>query len=97
LVLGVRFVFNSFKPGVKMVKFVTDPKVYAVSKKGVLPWVSTQDLAAQLYGDGWNTKIDDISDAFYGDYTVGSDIHSSSEYSPEVARTSVAAIDDNWY
>lgn len=70
----------TYKPGVKMVKITSDPRVYAVAHGGVLRWVSTEAVATALYGANWNTKIDDISDAFFTNYTVGAEIDSASDY-----------------
>jgi hypothetical protein len=85
----------TYKPGVKMVKFTTDNKVYAVAKGAVLHWVSTQDLAASLYGSSWNTNIDDINDAFHGDYTFGADVKSSTDFNPTTVQASVQTPGDN--
>jgi len=63
-----------------MIKIQSDPKVYAVAHGGVLRWVSTEAAAVALYGSAWNTKIDDISDAFFTNYTVGAQISSASDF-----------------
>lgn len=70
----------TYRPGVKMVKITTDPKVYAVEKGGVLRWVKSEALATALYGTNWNTMIEDVSDAFFVNYTIGADINSASDY-----------------
>lgn len=70
----------TYRPGARMVKFTTDPKVYAVGRGGVLRWVATEELAVTLYGSNWNTKIDDIPDAFYTNYTFGADISAASDF-----------------
>lgn len=67
----------TYKPGLRMVKIQTDPKVYAVSAGGVLRWVQTEAIAQALYGSDWNTKVDDVSDALFANYTVGSPIVSA--------------------
>lgn len=85
----------TYKPGVKMVKFTTDPKVYAVEKGGILRWVTSEAVATDLYGSDWNTKIDDISDAFYTDYSFGADIISTSGYNPATAEASVQFPSDS--
>lgn len=59
------------RPGSRMVKFTTDPKTYAVAKNGVLRWVQDEATAVALYGNNWNQKINDISDAFFLDYRMG--------------------------
>lgn len=72
----------TYRPGHTLVKITTDPKVYAVSLGGVLRWVQTEALATTLYGTDWNKKIDDIPDAFFINYTIGSPITTSTDYSP---------------
>lgn len=67
----------TYRPGVKLVKITTDPKVYAVDLHGTLRWVSTSAIAASLYGSTWAKKVDDIPDAFFANYKVGVDITSS--------------------
>jgi hypothetical protein len=64
----------TYRPGVKLVKIMSDPKVYAVARGGVLRWVTTEALAKQLYGANWNKMIDYIPDAFFVDYKIGSPI-----------------------
>ncbi len=64
-------------PGRRMVKIQSDPKVYAVAKGGTLRWVQTEAIARALYGNAWNTQIDDISDAFFVNYKMGDPITST--------------------
>lgn len=83
----------TYKPGYKMVKVTTDPKVYAVAKGGVLRWIETEGVAVQLYGADWNTKIHDLPDAYFATYKVGTSIARASDYSAvnELAVTSISA------
>ncbi|MCR4278612.1 MAG: hypothetical protein NUV81_01770, partial [bacterium] len=85
----------TYKPGEKMVKFITDPKTYAVDKGGSLRWVTTEDLATQLYGLSWNTMIDDINDAFYTNYSFGLDISVSSDFNPTEVEATVSFPSDS--
>jgi hypothetical protein len=64
----------TYRPGKKMIKIQSDPKVYAVARRGVLRWVSTETKASELFGANWNQQIDDVSDAFFVNYTVGTPI-----------------------
>lgn len=64
----------TYRPTVRMVKLQTDPKVYAVAGNGTLRWVTTPELATQMYGKDWATKVDDLSDALFFDYVVGEPI-----------------------
>jgi len=60
----------TIRPGTKLVKITTDPKVYAVEPNGTLKWVPSEATAAALYGANWATKVIDVSDAFFTNYTV---------------------------
>ncbi|MCX6744944.1 MAG: hypothetical protein NTX82_05455 [Candidatus Parcubacteria bacterium] len=62
------------RPGTWLVKIQSDPKVYAVEPYGVLRSISSQAVAAALYGADWNSKIADISPAFFVDYQIGLDV-----------------------
>lgn len=66
----------TYRPGVRMIKVQTDPKVYAVAKDGTLRFVPDEWTAKALYGDNWNTKIDDLSDAFFVNYKTGATVRS---------------------
>ena len=79
----------TYRPGVKLVKINTDPKVYAVAGDGTLRWVTTADIAAALYGASWaTTLVDDISDAFFVNYKTGSQITAVTEYSKDSIKNS---------
>jgi hypothetical protein len=62
------------RPGTKLVKITTDPKVYAVTKCGTLHWIESEAVAKALYGDAWATRVIDVPDSFFVNYTVGSSI-----------------------
>ncbi|MFA5184896.1 MAG: Ig-like domain-containing protein [Patescibacteria group bacterium] len=81
----------TYKPGVRLVKITTDPKVYAVGAHATLRWVQTEELAVSLYGADWNKKIDDVADAFFINYQVGSPITSTADFNP--SAVSAAATD----
>ncbi len=83
----------TYRPGVKLVKITTDPKVYAVASDGTLRWVTSEAVAPALYGADWNTKVDDIPDAFFVNYTVGADINNASDFSPTAETQAATNID----
>lgn len=62
------------RPGTKLVKITTDPKVYTVTKCGTLHWIESETVAKALYGDAWATRVIDVPDSFFVNYTVGSSI-----------------------
>jgi subtilisin family serine protease len=86
----------TYHPGTKLVKFQTVPTVFAVEAKGVLRALATEEVAASLYGSDWNKKVDDISDVFFGNYTFGTKIETTSDYSVMGASGSVTGLDQNF-
>jgi hypothetical protein len=85
----------TYRPGVKMVKVETDPKVYAVAPGGILRWITSEALAENLYGEAWNKNIDDIPDAFFTNYEMGPDIASLADFNPTEIAKSVASVNDD--
>lgn len=63
-----------YRAGTRLVKITTDPKVYAVAPSGQLRWVKDEATAKALYGTNWAKLVDDVSDAFFTNYTIGADI-----------------------
>ncbi len=70
----------TYRPGLKLVKIQSDPRVYAVGAGGRLRWISTEAAASGLYGAAWNTLVDDIPDAFFFTYKEGEPIFAPSDY-----------------
>ncbi|MBI5466189.1 MAG: hypothetical protein HY974_02795 [Candidatus Kerfeldbacteria bacterium] len=66
----------TMRPGTKMVKITTDPKVYAVSTGGTLHAIDSEARALKLYGSNWNKMIVDVPDAFFVNYKTGAAINS---------------------
>ena len=66
------------RPGTKLVKITTDPKVYAVEANGVLRHVQTEAQAIALYGTDWAKNVVDVPDAFFTNYTIGTALASGS-------------------
>ena len=81
-----------YRPNDRLLKITTDPKVYAVSRCGVLHWIASEQLAIQLWGSQWNRLIDDLPDAFFSTYSVGSAYSKITDY---LVDPSVHTIADN--
>jgi plastocyanin len=82
----------TYKPGVKMVKITSVPKVYAVGAGGVLRHITSETVATALYGANWNKMIDDLPDGFYANYTVGNAIEIASSFSPTAEKADAFSI-----
>ena len=93
LTLGANVTYH---PGTVMVKFVTVPTVYAVEAQGVLRPIASEEVAASLYGEDWNTQIHDIADVFFTNYSIGEPIESSDQFATTFATASSASLDDQF-
>jgi len=82
----------TYRPGTRMVKIQTDPKVYAVGRGGVLRHVGSEAVAQCLFGGNWNAQIDDIPDAFFVDYEIGEPVAHCVAYDPGAERLAVPTI-----
>ena len=82
----------TYRPGVRLVKITTDPKVYAVSAAGTLRHVASEAVAIALYGSDWAKKVDDVPDPFFVNYKQGSEIASSSDFKPSEITAAASTI-----
>lgn len=82
----------TYRPGTKLVKVTTDPRVYAVSGRGILRWITSEQLAKSIYGDHWAQQVQDLPDAFFQDYLVSNSITSADAYKPEEERSAHASV-----
>lgn len=57
-----------YKPGTRLIKFESIPKVYDMDDNGWLHWIKTPELAAAQYGADWQSRLDVVSDAYYINY-----------------------------
>ena len=65
------------KPGFALVKIVSDPRVYWLSEENAgvaLHWVTSEEVARQLYGEDWNTQIIDVPPTMIRQFIQGEDI-----------------------
>ncbi len=83
------------RPGVRLVKITTDPKVYAVARGGMLRWIETEAIARALYGDHWTQMVDDVPDAFFVNYHVTNSIRIVGDFAPATERDAVTYIGMN--
>lgn len=85
----------TYRPGQWLVKIQTDPKVYTVSRYGILRWIGSEQIAATLYGERWQTNVRDIPDTFFLNYQIGTPVINASEYSVNDERA-VTDISQNF-
>lgn len=84
----------TYKPGTRLIKITTDPKTYAVDKGGLLRWITSEEVAVALYGQDWAGKVDDVPDAFFVNYKIGSPVFSTSDFTPSDPSVPWSIMDD---
>jgi len=73
----------TYKPGSKMIKINSDPRVYVISKGGLIRAIGSEAVAKALYGTKWNKMVDDVPDGFFSNYKMGGTIDDASMFAPE--------------
>lgn len=85
----------TYRPGRKMIKITTDPKVYVVDQGSILRHVMSEQLAETLYGLSWKNQIDDVPDAFFVNYRSGTGIQVAADYQPSNVMTATTRINQD--
>lgn len=68
------------RPGTNLVKITTVPKVFAVGPKGMLYHIADEPTAVALYGANWASRVIDIPDGFWTNYTDSGEVLTGSSY-----------------
>lgn len=84
------------RPGTKLVKITTNPKVYAVTSGGTLLAIPDEHTASELFGANWNKRIVDVPDAFFTNYKIGSATVKDDAY-PQGSLVKFGASADVYY
>ncbi len=82
----------TYKPGSKMIKINSDPRVYVVASGGVIRAIGSEAIAKALYGATWNKQIDDVPDGFFSNYVMGGAIDVASMYDPAAEKADAENI-----
>ncbi len=61
----------TYRPGTRLVKITSVPKVYAVEPGGTLRWIETEAVAKALYGADWAKRVDDVPESLFVNYHEG--------------------------
>lgn len=85
----------TYRPGAKLVKVTTDPRVYAVSRYGTLRWLTSESVATQLYGPNWRYQVEDLPDPYFVNYTTGNPVYGTAEFNASNEYYSVNTPTDN--
>ncbi len=67
------------KAGTVLVKIQSVNNVYALEADNTLRWITSEDLAVEMYGSDWADYVIDVPVTAWGHFTVGSDIDEASD------------------
>ena len=82
----------TYRPGRKMLKVQSDPKVYVVDQGGFLRHVTTQSIAESLYSISWKNQIDDLPDQLFTNYRLGTPLQETRDFTPANVMTQTTSI-----
>ncbi len=82
------------RPGSVLVQFESWDHVFAVESPHTLRHYLTPSLVQSDYGSDWGDDLITLSDSLYGNYSLGNDIDSSSDYDASDEYYGVDTIDD---
>lgn len=81
---SITLVRNMFyKPGSRLIKISSDPKIYAVGQNGLIHWIYPESVIQELYGPNWKTNLVTVKDVYFVDYRVGERITNSANFNPD--------------
>jgi len=86
----------TYRPGIRLVKIESIPKVYVVDNGAYLRWIPTEELAQELYGTNWNKQVDDIPVTFFIDYTIGPSLETKEDFNRQQVLTDSPDIITDW-
>jgi len=69
-----------YRPGSRLLKASSSPRVYAVGKDGALHWVTSESVVLSVFGPYWKQQVDIVNDVMLADYTVGAPINDYGKY-----------------
>lgn len=75
-----------------MIKFLTSSVVYVVTQSSIIRPVASAEVAQALYGTAWNKQIDDVSDVFAGDYSIGAGVSGAADYSASAQQAASGSL-----
>lgn len=64
----------TYRSGLRLVKFPTNPHVYVVQAGRTLRPIKDEATATNLFGTNWSKLVSDIQDTFYNDYVFGEEV-----------------------
>ncbi len=75
-----------YRPGYRLVRAASSPRIYSVSEQGVLHWIVSPYVLADIFGKNWPSRVDIVPDTQLTDYTYGQPVIDAAFYSMALSR-----------
>ncbi len=72
----------TYRPGSRLIKLQTDPQIFVVDSFNKIRRIESEAVAAALYGSHWRNLVDDVPDAFFVNYDLGTPLSSPAGFRP---------------
>ncbi|MBI4458181.1 hypothetical protein HY633_04415 [Candidatus Uhrbacteria bacterium] len=69
-----------YKPGSRLVKSATSPRVYVIGEDGKLHWITSMSFIENAFGLNWVSKLDLMNDSLFVDYGIGLPVVTVNDY-----------------
>lgn len=83
-----------YRPGARLIRIQSDPRVYAVAHGGVLREINDGNALA-IFGPSWQALVDTLQDYYFTNYTVGPHVGSPTDYSIEAEQGKSTTIEQD--
>lgn len=85
----------TYRPGSSLLSIASNNTLYAVGQNGTLHPLASVDIAAQLYGMEYLEYTNELPEAFFGHYTIGSKIELASQYDKNASMADAQTINQD--
>ncbi len=84
----------TIKPGARVVKFGTDPRLYTISKGARVRWIRDEETLRQLFGNNWESYLATLNAKRKSDYILGTDIKKTADFDRASERLGITPNDE---
>ncbi len=74
-----------YRPGYRLVRAASSPRVYSVGASGTLHWIVNPYILTDVFGKNWPSRVDILPDTQLTDYSYGQPVNDASLYSYSMA------------
>ncbi|MFH1356764.1 MAG: PIN domain-containing protein [bacterium] len=76
----------TYRAGTRLIKIDSDSKIYTVGANGLIHWIQSDEVIAEIFGSRWRELLVVIPDALFTNYSIGDVIESEHDFNPEEVK-----------